>query len=205
MSKEELVKTLDYILNRSDEQDIEVIAAAVIRRRRDIAYSIKMPMAPDPRRMAEEINSQFNIEGNIENMKNMVRDYALRIVKQEAPELKDEQLEELISSWLPSASDNKTKKKTSGRKKSSGKGSQDQDSSIPKDMLASMVEQFISFSQGQMSKSEDASLRKEIGAWPEKYWNAFPSVIRLLITDYLKEDISQEDFYTRLDLCLKMR
>ena len=193
MSKEEMVKTLDYILNRSDEQDIEVIAAAVIRRRRDIAYSIKMPMSPDPRRMAEEINSQFNIEGNIENMKNMVRDYALRIVKQQAPELKDEQLDELISSWLPSASDN------------AAKGTPNKDSGIPKDMLASMVEQFIAFSQGQMKESEDASLRKEIGAWPEKYWNAFPSVIRLLVTDYLKEEISQEDFYTRLDLCLKMR
>ena len=187
-----MVKTLDYILNRSDEQDIEVIAAAVIRRRRDIAYSIKMPMAPDPRRMAEEISSQFNIDGSIESMKKSVRDYAIRIIKQEAPELTEAQIEELTRAWIP------------GSPHEQVSGKQSQSSGLPREVLASMIDQFVAFSLGRMEEEEDRALRREMGPWPDKYWKAFPQVIRLLLTDYIKGEIEEKEFNTRLGLALSM-
>ena len=52
MASQELVQTLDYILNRCDERDVEAVAAAVIRRRRDIAMFGNLPVTPDPRRLA---------------------------------------------------------------------------------------------------------------------------------------------------------
>jgi hypothetical protein len=70
------------------------------------------------------------------------------------------------------------------------------------DMLAFMVGKFISFSLGRMEEEEDKALRKEMGAWPEKYWNSFTQVIRVLITDFLKGRIDESHFYARMELAL---
>ena len=201
MASQELVRTLDYILNRCNEKDIEAVAAAVVRRRRDIAMFGSMPVAPDPRRMAEELSSQLNIEGNIEGLKNSIRDYAIRIIRQQAPELTDEQIEELTGSWIPE------KHGAAGRRRSGkpGRNQLNNDASIPESLLASMIDQFVSFSLGRMEEEEDAALRKEMGPWPDKYWNSFPQVARLLIKDFLKGEIEESEFNTRMGLALSMR
>jgi len=195
MANQELVRTLDYILNRCDERDIEVVATAVVRRRRDIAMFGNMPVAPDPGRLAKEITAQLNIDGNIESLKKSVRDYAIRIIKQQAPELTDGQIDELTRAWIP--------EKGSGAK-SRGKRKGGLDGSASRDVLASMVDQFVSFSLGRMEEEEDNALRREMGPWPDKYWNAFPNVIRLLIKDFLKGEMDEADFNTRMGLALDM-
>jgi len=202
MANEELVQTLDYILNRCNKRDIEVIAAAVVRRRRDIAMFGNMPEVPDPRRMAKQLNAQLNIEGSIEGLKNSVKDYAIRIIKQQAPELTEKQIEELTRSWIP-----QTKASKSGGKTSSVDSAADSigDGSIPRDVLVSMIDQFVSFSLGRMEEEEDKALRKGIGPWPDKYWNAFPQVVRLLIADFVKGEIDEKDFNTRMGIALQMR
>ena len=196
MASRELAQTLDYILNRCNERDIEAVAEAVVRRRRDIAMFGSMPEIPDPHRLAEEISSQLDMEGSIEGLKDSVRDYAIRIVKQQAPELTDRQIEELTRMWIPG-------KQSSGEQISREQGSQEQ--SIPRDLLASMIDQFVSFSLGRMDKKEESALRKDIGSWPDRYWKAFPSVIRSLITDFLKGEMDEADFDTRIGLALQTR
>ena len=190
MADKELVRTLDYILNRCDEPVLDTIAAAIIRRRRNVAMFGSIPAIPDPRRLAEEITSQLNIEGSIESIKNSVKDYAVRIIKQQAPEITDRQIEELMRLWIP------------------GEQSPEQSSSaqsIPRDLLISMIDQFVSFSLGRMEEKEDLALRRDIGPWPEKYWKAFPQVIRSLVTDFLKGEMDEADFNTRIGLALQMR
>jgi hypothetical protein len=188
----ELPQALDYILNRCNEKDIEVIAAAVVRRRREIAMFGGMSHIPDPGRLAKELSSQINIEGSIEGLKKSVRDYAIRIIKQEAPELTDAQIEELTRAWIPGPS---------GGHKDRGSRS----GNLPRDLLASMIDQFVSFSLGRMEEEEDEALRKELGPWPDKYWKSFPQVIRLLITDFLKGEINEGDFNARIGLALSMK
>ena len=205
-AKKELAKTLDYILNRCNERDIEVIAAAVIRRRRDITMFGSMPAAPDPRRMAEEISSRFNLDGGMESMRQSVRDYALRIIKQQAPELTDTQIDELMRAWVPKAPSVPSPDKQS---KGSAETSQSElsvprEPSVPRELLVSMIDQFVSFSLGQMSEQENRGLRKEMGSWPDKYWKAFPQVIRLIITDFLKGEVDEKEFKTRLGLALNI-
>jgi hypothetical protein len=195
MVNQELARTLDYILNRCNERDIEAVAAAVIRRRKDIAMFGSTPAVPDPGRLAKELTAQLNIDGNIEGLKRSVRDYAIRIIKQQAPELTVEQIEELTSSWIP--------EKASGAK-GRKKRKDGLDETVPRDILASMVDQFISFSLGRMEEEEDNALRREMGPWPDKYWNAFPDVIRLLIKDFLKGEVDEADFNTRMGLALDM-
>jgi len=195
MANQELVRTLDYILNRCNERDIEVVSAALVRRRKDIAMFGDMSVATDPGRLAKEITAQLNIDGNIEGLKKSIRDYAVHIIKLQAPELTDEQIEKLTASWIPD--------KASGagsRKKRAGNFEQ----AIPRDLLASMVDQFVSFSLGRMEEEEDNALRLEMGPWPDKYWNAFPNVIRLLIKDLLKGEMDESDFNTRMGLALDM-
>lgn len=196
MASQELVRTLDYILNRCNEQEIEAVAAAIVRRRRDIAMFGSMPIAPDPQRLAKGISSQLNMEGSIEGLKTSVRDYAIRIIKQQAPELTDRQIEELTGSWIPGSQD------SPGRKKRATASSGEK--SIPGDLLGSMIDQFVSFSLGRMEEEDDRALRRDIGPWPDKYWNAFPQVIRLLITDFLKGEMDESDFNMRIGLALKL-
>jgi len=194
MANQELVRALDFILNRCNERDIEAVAAAVVRRRRDIAMHGSMPVAPDAKSLAKELTSQLNIDGNIEGLKKSVRDYAIRIIRQEAPDLTDAQIEQLTSAWIPD-------KKGGGGKYTGGSSS---GTGVPNDLLASMIDQFISFSLGRMEEEEDRALRSEMGPWPDKYWKSFPQVIRLIISDFLKGEIDETDFNTRIGLALPM-
>ena len=227
MPSEELVRTLDYILNRCSEQDIEAVAAAVIRRRRDIALFGSMPAAPgtsteakgrgsplDPRRLAEEIASQLNIEGSIEGLKKSVRDYAIQIIKQQAPELTDRQIEELTNTWIPGKASSpkeshSLKELGTGSRKQAGDSSTNEsfplETTIPRELLVSMINQFVSYSLGRMGEEEDNTLRREMGSWPDKYWKAFPQVICLIIKDFLKGEMDETDFNTRIGLALQMR
>jgi hypothetical protein len=145
---------------------------------------------PDPKKLAKEMTANINIEGTVAGLKQSVLDYAVRIIKQEAPELNDDQIKQLTDAWIPDPDSN------SGRS---------QEEKLPADLLSAMVEQFVAYSSGTMDEAEEQGLRKEMGAWPERYWKAFPQVIRLLITDYLKNKISEREFRSRLDTALTLQ
>jgi hypothetical protein len=180
-----LLQALDYILNRSDEAGIEVIAEAVVRRQRNLSIFHAMGDIPDPQRMAKEITEKINtgVCGGIEGMRKSIQEMIIRIVREHAPELSDKQVEELCQAWLPGTNTANS-------------------SSLPSDVLLSMVEQFVSFSNGTMNESVDNGLRKEIGAWPSRYWQAFPPVVKQIITDYLKNKISEKEYKSKILLAL---
>jgi len=190
MANHELVQVLDFILNRSDEASIEVLAEAVVRRRRDLAMFGGVLKLPDPQRMAAEFSSQMNasIGAGVGDLKKSIRQMAASIIKQQAPELSEGQIAELAGAWIPDTGNTGT----------------NTTAILPRDILSSMIEQFIAFSQGTMSAAEDKGLRDEMGAWPERYWKAFPAVIRSVITDYLKGIISKKDFYSKAGIALEM-
>ena len=203
MADPELVRALDYILNRCDEASIEAVAAAVVRRKRELAMFGGMSAIPNPGRLAKEMSSQINLDGAMDGMRKSIREYAIRIIRQEAPELTDAQIDELTSSWIPDSRGSQNygsqNQGSARRGKNAGSGN-----AIPRNLLASMIDQFVSFSQGVMEDEEDRALRNEMGPWPDKYWKSFPQVIRLLITDYLKGEMEEADFNTRIGLALDM-
>ena len=182
-----LFQALDYILNHSNEASIEALAEAVTRRRRDLSVFNAVGNMPDPQRMAGEITSRINagISGGIKAMRESVQEMIVHLLKEHAPELNEKQIDELCQAWLPSNT-----------------GQKNDGSSMPADVLLSMIEQFISFSQGEMQESVDKNLREEMGAWPQRYWNSFPPVVRQIITDYLKEKIPEKDFKTKITIAL---
>lgn len=192
MAESELIQALDYILNRSDEASIEVLAAAVVRKQRDISLFGSLNVI-DPQRMAKDNSGKITagIGTGIDGIKQQVREMVVRTIKDQAPELNDEQVEQLIRAWIPQSP-------------AAGETMEDEKNSLPRDLLASMIEQFVAFSRGTMQAATDQGLRQELGAWPERYWKAFPPVIRLIITDFLKDKISEDEFNTKTGIALDM-
>jgi hypothetical protein len=193
MAEPELVRVMDYILNRCDERDIEAVAAAVVKRRRELAMFGGAQNLPDPQRLARGLSDQMNIGASMEGVRRSIQEMAVRIIRQEAPELKDEQVAELIGAWIPGS------KSGGGEADSPGNNRK-----LPPDILESMIDQFVAFSTGRMNPDEDKNLRNEMGAWPDRYWKAFPQVIRLIIRDFLNGEVEEGEFRSRIETALSM-
>jgi hypothetical protein len=215
MPNPELLRTLDYILNRCDDEAIEVVAAAVVRRRRDLTLFGGAMNLPDPRNMARELSARIDINGAISGLRASVRDMAARIIRQEAPELSGAQVEALTNAWIPDKAPGSPAGEDRGAPPASTLpggtppggtplGGTPSGGTPPEDLMRSMIGQFVAFSQGTMEKGEDRELRAELGPWPERYWKAFPPVVRLFITDYLKGEINERDFRDKIDTALSM-
>jgi len=185
MTDSGLLQAIDYILNKSDASTIEVLAEAVVKRRWDMSIFNAVGDMPDPQKMAKEITEKINagIGIGIEGMRKSIQEMIVRIIREHAPELSESQIDELCAAWMP-----ETGKAKNG--------------DLPANVLLSMIEQFLSFSHGNMKKSEDEDLRKEMGAWPQRYWNTFPPVIRQLISDFLKDKITEKEFRSKTALAL---
>jgi hypothetical protein len=192
MENPELIQVLDYILNRCDEASIEAVAEAVVRRRRQLKLFGGSLNIPDPRRMARELSGKISgsVAGGMSGLRQSIQDMTIRLIRQEAPELTDEQVEELCRAWIP------------GGKEDGGSPARES-SRLPRDLLVSMIDQFVSFSLGSMNAAEEKNLRKDLGAWPERYWKAFPPVLRLIINDYLKNEIDEKEFNRKIGIALE--
>ncbi|MDR1507702.1 MAG: hypothetical protein LBI67_11430 [Treponema sp.] len=184
MANPELIRTLDFILNRCDHPSIDAVAEAVVRRRRELALTGGGAGIPGPRKMAGEISRQINAGASIEGLRKTVQDMAVRIIKREAPELTDEQIGELTAAWIPGGESSKER--------------------LPADLLFVMANQFVNYSVGRMTEGEANRLRAEMGAWPDRYWHAFPGVLRLIIKDLIDGNISGEEFNTKLRTALSL-
>jgi len=183
MADQGLLQALDYILNHSDGASVDVIAEAVTRRRRDLTVFEAIGEIPNPEKMAKEISASLgdSTKKIMDGMKSSIHEMIVRLLREHAPELNESQIDELCEAWMPSHS-----------------GKNKNDKSLPPDVLLSMVEQFVSFSHGNMSKSVDKELRDELGAWPERYWNSFPTVIRQIIKDYLGNKITEKEYKNKI-------
>lgn len=195
MADAELVRTLDYILNRCGEGEIEAVAAAVVRRKRDLSL-FGAGGAADPARWAKQAAQELagSAGASLASIKRTVRDMAADMLRSEAPELTEEQIEELLDAWTPGAS-------SSGE--SEGGGS-DAGRRIPPDLLVGMVDQFVAYSQGSMPRSEDEKLRRDLGDWPSRYWRSFPPALRAVIGEHLKGGSDGADFKRKLQAAIEL-
>ena len=187
MADAELLAVLDYILNRCDEKAIDAVAEAVVRRRRDLAMAGGAANLPDPRRLAEGLSGRVNTAATIDGLRKTVTDMALRIIKQHAPDISDAEASALAAAWIP------------------GGGGGGEESVLPPAVLLDMVNQFVRFSTGTMNQDEDGRLRKEMGAWPERYWKAFPGVIKSIIKNHLDGETNGAEFHAALRTALALK
>jgi hypothetical protein len=184
MERDELYSIVDVILNKATDADVEVIVEALKRRQQGGAGPTGGFNFSPERTARQAANSiQEQISYSQESVREMVRGFALDIIKKNAPELSEEQINELLAEWIPNEEEKKRRA---------------QQVTLPPDLLITMVQQFISYSEGTMPATEQMKLEHEIPEWYKKYWERFPVGVRDALSLYLKGKIDKENFWAQV-------
>ena len=176
---DKLYMIVDYILNQAQDRDVEVILKAVKKRYDDINGPGAMGLKPGQmaRQTAEMVSSQVGISRDI--VRDTVRNMARDIIVKNAPELSEDQVDELMDAWVPDP-------ETSSAIRNQAP--------LPRDVLMSMTDQFLRYSTDKMSASEKMELEQQIPGWTTRYWEKFPPELRQILALYIKGVIGNEDF-----------
>ena len=185
MSEEKLHAVIDFILNQADEREIEAISASIERRQADL----KLPGTHNIGKMAQNMASSINrqVESSVGQVRDIVKGAVADIIRKEAPELSEEQVEQLLQAWIPGE----------GEHQNSPSGG------LPGDVLLTMIKQFIKYSTGSMSVAEQNSLAEAITDWPKKYWEKFPGKIQELLSKFLKGQMDSDVFWNAVQSQVK--
>ncbi len=165
---------VEYILNRAGEKELDVITEALKRRIDNRQHS---PMGIDINKIAHDMGTSMTeqVASSRDYIRNTVKDFVIKTIKQEVPDIPENDLNVLLDEWVPSPG-----KKTV------------RPVNLPPDVIVKMIDQFLRFSSGQMPVSEQADLNNSIPDWKESYWKNFPERIRGLLTLYLKGRLDSE-------------
>ncbi len=174
----DIKEVLDYILNHADERDIAAVTEALRRRserRQGIGGLDVQAMA---RENSRKITEQMGLDK--EKIRQMVRDFTVKIISENAPELSPGDIEAILDDTVPDSGANEETK-------------------LPPDVLRTMIRQFVSFSRNTMSASEQQKLHSEMSDWYERYWKMFPDSIQYVLKDFIEEKIGEEEYNLRLN------
>ena len=175
----ELYKVVDFILNSADDGAVEVIIAALKKRgERRVNFAGVNPDAL-ARQMAHEIQDDMGF--SLDNIRGMVRDMVVKVIRKEAPELGEKEVQVLLDAWVPEDP------------------SPPKLEPLPKDVLLQMIKQFMSYSTGTMSMTELERLDREIPGWKEKYFARFPDSVRSMIKYAIEGNMPLDEFWTEID------
>lgn len=198
MADPELVHVMDFILNRCNEAEIEAVAAAVVRRKKELSMFGSANMM-DPKRWAHKTAESLSSGAGmgLDSVRSMVRDLVSGMLRKEAPELSEEQIEELLGAWVDGAAEG-----AAGQTEQ--KGSSQAGKRLSPGAARHMVEQFVSFSTGEMPEAEDQELREQLGDWPERYWKVLPDGVRAVVSDYLGGLLTHKAFQSQLITAIEL-
>jgi len=187
VGEEELYTILDYILNKASEKELEVVVAALKKRLEHVHGA----MGVDPTKMAKAVSDNINaqVRSSMEQVHQNVQDFIARLIKQEVPDIPDEHLRVLLETWAPCPGKKPVRERVSN---------------LPRDVLLTMIRQFLSYSLGMMGITEQQKLRAEIPDWQEEYWQSFPGEIRRLISLVLKGKMDEDMFWQAVESELEL-
>jgi len=176
MDKERIYPILDFILNHADREELEAVRQALKRREEQVSMG-----GLDVQTIAKETGRSIEeqIGGGIDSMRQMIQKFAVDIIKKEAPDISERDLEALISAWIPNPKQQK-------------RSLQSQAGKIPNDLLMTMIKQYIAFKTETMDPRELRELSREMNDWPERYWESFPQNIQRIIAKYIHGDIEAD-------------
>ncbi|MGB8260273.1 MAG: hypothetical protein WCE75_07970, partial [Terracidiphilus sp.] len=189
MARGELEAVLDYILNKADAKEFEVIAKACERRARDIkAFESLGGEGPGAmaKRMAAEL--QEGVGATMESVRGTVRGFVADIIRKNAPEISEEQLAALLEEYAPKGAPKGAPEGDAAGRRAAAK------SPLPADALLGMVESFVAYSRGSMPPSRQRELWESSPRWQDDYWAAFPSDVKALVKAYIEDRIDAETF-----------
>ena len=176
-TREEMMKVIDYILNRSDRAEIEVIQKAIQRRLKDLSRgSSRLNIAGMAHSMSRAVESQMESKDKINKM---IRGFIHDLLQRNQPDIPDEHIKMILDEYMP----NEEMKE---------KGREDR---LPRDAVLSMIVQFVDYSLGRMSSEEKSQLAPD---WSRKYWDVFSGDTRRLIAHLLEGRIAESEFWEEI-------
>jgi len=186
-----LQAVLEFILNKAEPAEFEVILKACERRRKDLGRYARLG-GMNPAMMADRMAASINegVSSSMESLRDTVRSYVERIIREHAPEAGDDEVEALLRHYLP---DPPATTDPSGP----GTGLYDEDKAdrLPPDALVMMVRDFTDYSLGLMPPSKQKELWDWMPDWQDKYWSAFPPEIKAFVKARLEGRLDDEDFW----------
>ena len=99
--EDRLYGIIEYILNVAENDEIEVIKAALEKRLTDNRRAPVLGL--NPAKLASQSTDNINaqLEGSKRMVKEMAANFAANIIRQNAPELDEKQVQELMSEFMP--------------------------------------------------------------------------------------------------------
>ena len=184
MARSELEAILDYILNKADQREFEVIAKACERRRRDMGrYAGLGGLNPGALAGKMAASVQEGVNASLDGLRGTVRDYVARIVRQNEPGATDEQIEALLDECLPDRSAAAPEAPSGG-------------SDLPPEAVAMMVRDFCDYSMGLMPPSKQQELWEGIPNWQDAYWASCPPEVRAFVKARLEGRLQEDEFWS---------
>ena len=187
MDERNLYAIIDFILNKAESHELEVIRAALRKREgndpSDDGASYGKDIGKMARDMATSVSEQVGASET--QIRDTVRNYVRQMIHREAPELRKTQVDELLNEWVPDP----------GKKPPPKAGGLKRGSNLPGDVLLTMVRQFTAFSTGAMTAVEESAIEKEMPDWQKRYWGFFSPVTRKLVSLYVKGIVAEAEFW----------
>lgn len=186
MAKGELEAVLDFILNRASAAEFEVLTKACERRRRDLGKYAGLG-GMNPGALAERMASSLTegMDKTMDGLRGTVRGLVERIIRQNAPEATEEQVDALIEHYVPDPS----------QRPRGQAGDEALESELPPEALMLMLRDFTDYSLGLMPPSRQKELWDNVPSWQEKYWEAFPPSLKSFVKARLEGRLDEEEFW----------
>jgi hypothetical protein len=199
VDEKRLYHIIDFILNHAESSELEVIRAALRKREGggpvEDATSFGKNIGKMANDMAAKVSEQVGVSQ--EQIRNTVRGFVRDMIRREAPELRETQIEELLDEWVPGKG-GKSRRSESPAGDPAGHPAGDPSGDkgkLPADVILTMVRQFAAFGTGSMTVAEENSLNAAMPDWQQRYWARFSQTTRKLITLFVKGVIPESDFW----------
>ncbi|MCB1171054.1 MAG: hypothetical protein KDK25_11995 [Leptospiraceae bacterium] len=189
-SREELVHVVDFILNRADSEALEAVRMALERRGGAPRFSGPMGgtgmSSPhgnvmDIQSIAKKYADQLQASIDLD-IPGMSRRLVRNMIKTHEPTIPEEHLDALVDHFVPDPN-------------APAAGG----SNLPRDVLLTMVKQFVDYSVGRMKDRELKELKAASPDWVEKYWSAFPEGVRRAISEMIRGQIGEKEFWQKIN------
>jgi len=182
---QELVNTLDFIINRATSKDIEAVKMALTKRSAGNPRTVDDLNFGD---MAKAVTSRLsdNYSADSDEIHNMTKRLVAGMIREKEPGISERDLNALLEQWVPGG----PKQKEISR---NGK-----ESSLPPQAVFAMVDQFVRYSINKMPEKEIEELRHSMKEWHIEYWNIFSMETRVQIKDLLEGRMDYDVFWTKM-------
>ncbi|MBQ7612719.1 MAG: hypothetical protein IJU92_06580 [Spirochaetaceae bacterium] len=164
---------IDFILNRCSPKQLDVVIAAVERKKKEISGTLNFNAEEASKRISKQLSESVQI--GMQGMTESLRNFSRELIAREAPELSEEQAQALVDSWIPSQSYDGSIQSIAKNGTVSG---------LPAEAMYNMAVQFVEYGLGQMNEKTNTELKSTMGNWQEKYWKKFPVKIQQTIKDF---------------------